>query len=266
MRKRSILLRRFGKDVRKSARKISYEEVRSIFESRGCLLLSTVYVKSKDKLSFICTCGRKAEISFDKFKSGQLCSGCKGERTAELTRYSLEEVRTMFSDGGCILLATEYSNNKQRMPYECGCGKLAEIALSKFLAGQRCLECKGAKISAKLSGPNSYMYKPDKTDDERERERKYPAYYDWRRSVYERDDYTCQCCGQVGGVLNAHHIESFSRVRELRTDVGNGITLCGDCHKQYHADFYKNDADGESFFEFMFGEYRDPWYAGEIFD
>lgn len=250
--------------MQKSPRKISYEEVHVLFESRGCTLLSTTYVKSKDKLTFICACGRVAEISHDKFKRGQLCGGCRSERTAEKTKHSIEEVRKIFEDGGCKLLTKEYENNKQRMAYECECGKFAEIALSKFLGGQRCIECKGAKISAKLSGANNYMYNPDITDEEREQRRDYPAYREWRKSVFERDEYTCQCCGEVRRTLNAHHIEAYSRAKELRIDVPNGITLCVDCHKQYHRDFYRNDADAESFFDFMFGEYRDPWYAGEI--
>lgn len=266
MRKRSTILRRFGKDVRTSARRINFEEVRDLFESRGCTLLSTTYVKSKDKLSFICTCGRTAKISHDKFKRGQLCGGCRSDRSGEKTRYSIEEVQAMFKDGGCKLLAKEYKNNKQRMPYECECGKYAMIALSKFLGGQRCLVCKSAKISAKNSGANSPMYNPNITDKERAQRRDYPDYNEWRKNVFERDDYTCQCCGETKSTLNAHHIEAYSRVKELRTDVDNGITLCVDCHKQYHRDFYRNDADAESFFEFMFGEYRDPWYAGEIFD
>jgi len=32
-------------------------------------------------------------------------------------------------------------------------------------------------------------------------------YIDWRKSVFERDDYTCCECGKQGGTLNAHHIK-----------------------------------------------------------
>ena len=110
------------------------------------------------------------------------------------------------------------------------------------------------------------MYNHDKTMEERIRDRKYTAYYDWRKQVFERDEYTCQCCGQEGGKLNAHHIEAYSRNKELRTELSNGITLCEDCHKEYHSNFYKNDADIETLDEFLTGEYRIPWYAGEVFD
>lgn len=59
---------------------------------------------------------------------------------------------------------------------------------------------------------------------------------DWRKAVYERDNYTCQMCGNKSSkgnavILNAHHIERFVDNEYLRFDVNNGITLCEECHK-----------------------------------
>jgi hypothetical protein len=59
-------------------------------------------------------------------------------------------------------------------------------------------------------------------------------YKEWRSKVFERDDFTCKKCGQRGGVLNAHHIKSFAKHKNLRTIVENGITLCKKCHKTLH--------------------------------
>jgi hypothetical protein len=55
---------------------------------------------------------------------------------------------------------------------------------------------------------------------------------DWRRSVFERDDYTCQQCGKRGGRLHAHHIKAYKDHPELRHVLSNGQTLCVECHKQ----------------------------------
>jgi len=59
-----------------------------------------------------------------------------------------------------------------------------------------------------------------------------PAYKLWRESIFERDDYTCQYCGDRGGKLNADHIKSYALYPKLRLDINNGRTLCVPCHKQ----------------------------------
>ena len=57
---------------------------------------------------------------------------------------------------------------------------------------------------------------------------------EWRKAVYERDDYICQCCGKRGYKLNAHHIFNFAKYIDLRFNIDNGITFCEDCHKLFH--------------------------------
>lgn len=59
-------------------------------------------------------------------------------------------------------------------------------------------------------------------------------YAEWRRRVYERDNYTCQHCGQVGGELNAHHIKPFAKYEKLMVTLSNGLTLCVECHREEH--------------------------------
>ena len=56
----------------------------------------------------------------------------------------------------------------------------------------------------------------------------------WREAVFARDNWTCQKCGKVGGVLNAHHIKGFTAFAELRTSIENGVTLCKECHAEHH--------------------------------
>lgn len=53
----------------------------------------------------------------------------------------------------------------------------------------------------------------------------------WRKHVFERDDYTCQACGEKGGRLNADHVLPFSSFPDLRFEILNGRTLCEDCHR-----------------------------------
>jgi len=55
----------------------------------------------------------------------------------------------------------------------------------------------------------------------------------WRKSVFERDNYTCIWCGDnKGGNLIADHIKPFCLFPELRLAIDNGRTLCKDCDKK----------------------------------
>jgi hypothetical protein len=62
--------------------------------------------------------------------------------------------------------------------------------------------------------------------------RKCLEYKLWRERVFQRDNYTCQTCKQVGGHLNADHILPFAQYPKLRFDVSNGRTLCVGCHRK----------------------------------
>jgi len=57
-------------------------------------------------------------------------------------------------------------------------------------------------------------------------------YKRWRRAVFERDDYTCQICGERGGRLCADHIMPYGDFPLLRYELSNGRTLCQDCHRR----------------------------------
>lgn len=52
----------------------------------------------------------------------------------------------------------------------------------------------------------------------------------WRKDVFERDNYTCQFCGIRGAKLEADHIKPFAYFPELRYKLSNGRTLCRKCH------------------------------------
>lgn len=93
----------------------------------------------------------------------------------------------------------------------------------------RCKNCSIDEISERMKGPSSPFWKGG-INGENDTLRHRREYKVWRTAVYERDDYTCQCCGSHGGRLNAHHVNQFSDYPELRYDIDNGITLCENCH------------------------------------
>ncbi len=77
--------------------------------------------------------------------------------------------------------------------------------------------------------------------------RELPQYQEWRKSVFERDNYVCIIGRKEhGNKLNVDHIMSFKDIMKryrIKTtedairckklwDISNGRTLCLNCHKQ----------------------------------
>jgi hypothetical protein len=90
---------------------------------------------------------------------------------------------------------------------------------------------------------------------------------DWnfrRKSVYARDNYTCQNCGARGGSLGDAELQAHHVVPRLSggTDKKTNLkTLCSECHKAVHGNATAPTAGGSntenqeeaSFFELMQG-------------
>lgn len=96
-----------------------------------------------------------------------------------------------------------------------------------------------AKISAVTKertarGATHYAYTDGRHQRDKEA-RRTVEYAFWRTAVFERDNYTCQHCGDKrGGNLHAHHLQAYADFPELRLEVSNGLTLCQDCHEKVH--------------------------------
>lgn len=57
----------------------------------------------------------------------------------------------------------------------------------------------------------------------------------WRWGVKQRDDNTCQICGETNSsLLVAHHKKSTRDYPELGFEIKNGMTLCRVCHFIVH--------------------------------
>jgi hypothetical protein len=63
-----------------------------------------------------------------------------------------------------------------------------------------------------------------------ELDRKSAQYKEWRKNVFERDNYTCVECRKIGCKIQADHIKPFSTHKHLRYKLTNGRTLCVECH------------------------------------
>lgn len=127
-------------------------------------------------------------------------------------------------------------------------GKLYSSNLSKDGFHGKHTEATKQKMREKAIGRNAgskhYLWKGDGARPRTIRNRAMigAEYRNWRKAVFERDDYTCQICGQRGGKLHADHIVEWQEDPEKRYDLDNGRTLCVACH--YKVTFGKDMPEG----------------------
>lgn len=68
--------------------------------------------------------------------------------------------------------------------------------------------------------------------------------------VFIRDNRTCDCCNKHKQNLNAHHLYSRDNNKDLMYDLDNLITLCVECHKEFHKKYGYGNNTKEQYIEF----------------
>jgi 5-methylcytosine-specific restriction endonuclease McrA len=110
------------------------------------------------------------------------------------------------------------------------CGK--EIITTKSINKVYCNnECRNLDYRNTHKGELSYFWQGGKTKESKLRKTD-SQYKEWRKKVFERDNYICQHCGNHTRDLEPHHIKEQCNYPGLIYDVDNGITLCHECHKK----------------------------------
>jgi len=62
---------------------------------------------------------------------------------------------------------------------------------------------------------------------------KHPKWQKKRLEILERDNFTCQLCGDKETCLNIHHKKYISNRKPWKYDNEDLITLCEDCHNTF---------------------------------
>lgn len=138
------------------------------------------------------------------------------------------------------LLVLEYSHsdseNRSKWKCICDCGTPIIVDGDKLKIGhtQSC-GCLNDETRRSRVGENHPLYDFSMSDEERFERRRDTEYRSWRKEILKRDNYECQCCGKDDGAMCSHHIYNYKDYKHMRTEINNGITLCEECHLEFHS-------------------------------
>lgn len=137
---------------------------------------------------------------------------------------------------------------------ECDrCGKTLQMTYKTYqkINHEGKTYCHPCAIQEFLSGENHPYWNKNKSLEERIKDRSYPEYDEFVKRVLRRDGFTCQCCGVTDCRLNVHHLDGYNWCKEKRLDDTNGITLCENCHSNFHAYYGSGNNTKEQFEEWI---------------
>ncbi|WP_077603645.1 HNH endonuclease [Oceanobacillus sojae] len=212
--------------------KLTVEEAGQEVREFGMEPLFEEYFGSSRPLKVRCVCGEVYYPTLKNIRKGQQCKSCGYKRRKERT-IPYEEVRSYMESEGCVLLVrkSDYKRSSDYMDFICSCGEFGCTNFYNFKKGVRCKSCAFRRISGHLH----YNYKPELSEEYREKGRYDRSLKLWRYEVKKRDNFTCVFCeDDTGGNLVSHHLDSYDSFPEKRLDISNGVTLCVDCHKDFH--------------------------------
>lgn len=145
-------------------------------------------------------------------------------------------------------------NSNIKIQYECdGCGKIKQTSYGNYCRSNKngehyCISCNNKIFK---SGKNNGRWNENLTQEDREHTRNYKEYREFTYKVMARDHYTCVCCGKHTHDIDVHHLDGYNWCIEKRLDVSNGITLCSNCHKTFHANYGTGNNTKEQFEEWI---------------
>ena len=188
----------------------------------------------------LCDCGGVMYVQTNNLTSGNTKScGCSKLKDLVGQRF------------GMLVVIKDVGRENGKVVWEClcDCGNYKNVITGKLLSGNT-KSCGCLQHPSGIDHPN---YNPNLTEEDRLRRHYYMGggnQGSWSKQVMERDAYTCQICNQYGVNINAHHINAWNAFPEQRFDLDNGVTLCTDCHKDFHSQYGYGDNTREQFDEY----------------
>lgn len=252
---RSVTWDRFKQGVscskcRPVSNKLTYKYVKEGFGKVGYELLSTNYINNRTELKYKCNKGHVCSIKWRDFRAGCRCPVC-----AKLNK--MGEGNPNWKGGirdRKLPLYNTYAHQLEKyqpvhkikqdtfnlLGVECTyCGKIFVPTVQSIktrlntikgkYGGEQNLYCaEECKQACPTYGQNLWP------KDHKSYENSRPNQKQWATLVKERDNYTCQKCGTLGGTMVAHHIDPVINNPVESADIDNGKTLCEACDKLVH--------------------------------
>jgi len=198
----------------------------------------------------LCECGNTVNVMASSLQSGatQSCGCYNKERVSETSKIDL----TGQKFGRLTVLEDVGRAKSKQVIWKClcDCGNIVDVISGHLQSGitKSCGCLHKEQMSMRSKKENNPAWKGGITPLT-QTIRHCTQYIEWRKLIFQRDDFTCGHCLVRGGKLHAHHIKRFSKIIEenhITTledaigcatlwDIDNGITLCKKCHKKEHS-------------------------------
>lgn len=211
-----------------------------------------------------CDCGNEKIIRSDSITTGNTKScGCfQSEKTRKQGIKNSKDIQGTRFGRLVALKRLDNKGNGYNWLCKCDCGNECIVRIGQLTTGKtKSCGCLNSELSSKrMKGENHPMYgirgenhpkwNSSLTDEERHDKRDTVENYHFRKSVFERDKYSCIIC-ESNKNLNAHHISNYYIDIENRYNIDNGVTLCEKCHKKFHKKYGNKSNNLEQLNEFI---------------
>lgn len=187
--------------------RLSYEDVKEVFEKEGYKLLSQSYKNSSEKLIVECPNGHITDtMTYGNFKKGARCLKCYNLETSKRQIIPFSERKTLVESFGFEILIdeSEYINGSIKILLKCPNGHKFNMRMHDFQQGNRCPYCNNSKGEEKIKNfleSQCIEYIKEKRFDEC-RGKSKPLPFDFYLPDYN-------CCIEYDGKQH-FHLNSYS--------------------------------------------------------
>lgn len=210
-----------------------------------------------------CDCGNIKIVSSSALRSKNHSTKSCGCLKREMLRKNLfiDLTGQIFNRLKVIELDENRSSSKNGTWWicECICENIVSVK-SPSLRNGRTQSCGCIRIELMKSKKkeNHYRWNPNISNKIREDRRYLHEFVEWRKLVFERDNYTCILSG-IQGDVNAHHLYAWKEYPNERFNINNGVTISEKLHKLFHS-IYGRGSNTPNQFE----EFKTRYQSGEF--